>query len=174
MQQSVSTQPEIIQPEIMKPETINQPAPRLLLSGTSAPLRSIDPPCFTPKGDNCANTANTTFPTSRCRANMVHVCQSRPDSGLGFQAKVSNTFKVFPLRSQAVLMLLDCRPPRKTSQTTGWTTNLPLPRKSAGDVTIIVSAKALILIFAGQVEFSEEGCSPPCGGTCQSKRNLCY
>jgi hypothetical protein len=34
---------------------------------------------------------------------MAHIRQSRPDSGLGFQAKVLETFKVFPLRSEAVL-----------------------------------------------------------------------
>jgi len=28
----------------------------------------------------------------RCRENVAHVRQSRPDSGLGFQVKVLNTF----------------------------------------------------------------------------------
>ena len=32
----------------------------------------------------------------RCRANMAHMRQSRPDSGLGFQVKVLQTFKVVP------------------------------------------------------------------------------
>jgi hypothetical protein len=31
--------------------------------------------------------------TDRCRANMAHIRQSRPDYGLGFQAKVRKTFK---------------------------------------------------------------------------------
>jgi len=33
---------------------------------------------------------------TRCRANMAHVTQSRPDSGLGFQAQVLKTFQVVP------------------------------------------------------------------------------
>ena len=32
----------------------------------------------------------------RCRANMAHIRQSRPDSGLGFQAKVLKTFRDVP------------------------------------------------------------------------------
>ena len=32
----------------------------------------------------------------RCRTNMAHVRQSRPDSGLGFPVKVLKTFEVFP------------------------------------------------------------------------------
>ena len=32
----------------------------------------------------------------RCRANMEHIRQSRPDSGLGFQVKVRKTFQVVP------------------------------------------------------------------------------
>ena len=30
----------------------------------------------------------------RCRANVAHMSQSRPDSGLGFQVKVLQTFSV--------------------------------------------------------------------------------
>jgi len=30
----------------------------------------------------------------RCRANMAHMRQSRPDSGLGFQVKVLETFEL--------------------------------------------------------------------------------
>ena len=37
----------------------------------------------------------------RCRANSAHIRQSGPDSGLGFQVKGRETFKVFPLRSEA-------------------------------------------------------------------------
>ena len=33
---------------------------------------------------------------SRCQANMAHVKQSKPDSGLGFQVKVLKTFQVAP------------------------------------------------------------------------------
>jgi len=33
---------------------------------------------------------------SRCRANVAHIRQSRPDSGLGFQVKVLKTFKDVP------------------------------------------------------------------------------
>jgi len=33
---------------------------------------------------------------ARCRANMAHIRQSRPDSGLGFQTKVIVTFEVVP------------------------------------------------------------------------------
>jgi len=36
------------------------------------------------------------FVRTRCRANMAHVRQSRPDSGLGFQVKVLKPFKVVP------------------------------------------------------------------------------
>ena len=35
-------------------------------------------------------------------ANMAHIRQSRPDSGLDFQAKSLQPLKVFPLRSEAV------------------------------------------------------------------------
>jgi len=35
-------------------------------------------------------------PSFRCRANMAHVRQSRPDSGLGFQAKVLKIFSSVP------------------------------------------------------------------------------
>ena len=41
----------------------------------------------------------------RCRANMAHIRQSRPDCGLGFQVKV---LKFFPLRSEAALDFLAC------------------------------------------------------------------
>jgi hypothetical protein len=40
--------------------------------------------------------------TGRCRANMAHIRQSRPDSGLGSQAKVPKPCKLFPHRSEAV------------------------------------------------------------------------
>jgi len=36
-----------------------------------------------------------------CRANLEHISQSRPDSGLGFQVKVLKSFRSFPLRSAA-------------------------------------------------------------------------
>ena len=41
----------------------------------------------------------------RCPANMAHIRQSRPDSGLGFQVKVLKTLKVVPslLGSGAIL-----------------------------------------------------------------------
>ena len=39
---------------------------------------------------------------TRCRANMAHVRQPRPDSGLGFQEKVLKPFRRFPLRSETV------------------------------------------------------------------------
>ena len=32
----------------------------------------------------------------RCRANMAHIRQSRPDSGLGFQVKILTPFHVVP------------------------------------------------------------------------------
>ena len=35
-------------------------------------------------------------PKSRCRPNMAHIRQSRPDSGLGFQVKFVKTFQVVP------------------------------------------------------------------------------
>ena len=35
----------------------------------------------------------------RCRANMAHVKQPRPDSSIGFQAKVLKPFKLFPRRA---------------------------------------------------------------------------
>ena len=38
----------------------------------------------------------------RCPADMAHIRQPRPDSGLGFQVKFLKTFQVFPLRSEAV------------------------------------------------------------------------
>jgi len=33
---------------------------------------------------------------NRCRANMAHIRQSRPDSGLGFNVKVLGTLQFFP------------------------------------------------------------------------------
>ena len=39
---------------------------------------------------------------SRCRSSVAHRRQSRPDSSLGFQAKVLEAFQVVPLRSEAV------------------------------------------------------------------------
>ena len=38
---------------------------------------------------------------TRCRANIAHVRQSRPDPGLGFQVKFLTTCKWFPLGSEA-------------------------------------------------------------------------
>jgi len=35
----------------------------------------------------------------RCRANMAHMRQSRPDFALAFRSKTSNPFKLFPLRA---------------------------------------------------------------------------
>ena len=45
----------------------------------------------------------------RCRANMAHVRQSRPDYGLVFQVKVPTTFEVVPssLGSCRQLRVLD-------------------------------------------------------------------
>ena len=37
------------------------------------------------------------------RANTAHIRQSQPDSGLGFDVQVINTFEVFPIRSEAGL-----------------------------------------------------------------------
>ena len=45
---------------------------------------------------------SVSFQGYRYRANMVHIRQSRPGSGLGFQVQVLESFKMFPLRSQAV------------------------------------------------------------------------
>ena len=39
--------------------------------------------------------------TTRCRANMAHTRQSRPDPGLGFQVKFLTIFELFPLCSEA-------------------------------------------------------------------------
>ena len=44
-----------------------------------------------------------TLGTFRCRANMAHIRQSRPDSGRGFQVKVLKTVEVFPTQQRAVL-----------------------------------------------------------------------
>ena len=38
---------------------------------------------------------------SRCRANLARIRQSTPYSGLGSQANILKSFKVFPLRSEA-------------------------------------------------------------------------
>ena len=38
---------------------------------------------------------------SRCQTNVEHVRQSRPYSGLFFQAESRKTLKLFPLRSKA-------------------------------------------------------------------------
>ena len=40
--------------------------------------------------------------THRCRANMAHTGQSRPDSGLAFRYKSLKHFMLFPLRLKAV------------------------------------------------------------------------
>ena len=50
---------------------------------------------------------NTTLFRNRCRANMAHVRQSRPDSGLGFQVKFLNPFKLLPSRSALHVCLPD-------------------------------------------------------------------
>jgi hypothetical protein len=39
---------------------------------------------------------------ARCRANMAHIGQSRPGSGLGVQVKGVNMFKLFSLRSEHI------------------------------------------------------------------------
>ena len=39
-----------------------------------------------------ANTSSSSCPRFRCRANVAHIRQSRPDSGLGSQVKVVETF----------------------------------------------------------------------------------
>jgi len=55
------------------------------------------PPC------GRATTALTT-PSSlaRCRTNVAHTRQSKPDSGLGFQVNVRKTLNAFPFRSTAL------------------------------------------------------------------------
>ena len=40
----------------------------------------------------------------RSRANMAHIRRSRPDSGVGFQVKVLQKFKLFPFRSAGELL----------------------------------------------------------------------
>ena len=41
--------------------------------------------------------SSSTFPRSiRCRANMAHIRESRPDSGLGFGVKVRKPFLIVP------------------------------------------------------------------------------
>ena len=50
-----------------------------------------------------------------CRANMAHVRESRPDSGLGFQ-KNFKPFKLFPPRSEAVGYRIDLERPDSLAQ----------------------------------------------------------
>jgi hypothetical protein len=40
---------------------------------------------------------------NRSRADMAHIRQSRPDSGLDIQVKVLNTYELFPFRLEAAL-----------------------------------------------------------------------
>jgi len=54
------------------------------------------------EGQMDVNTTESCVTHVRCRAKMAHTRQSRPDPGLGFQVKVLETFKLFPLRSEAV------------------------------------------------------------------------
>ena len=56
---------------------------------------------------------------NHCRANMAHIEQLRPDSGLGFLVKVLNIFNVFPLR-------LDDRP-LAARRALHWGAYRPLP-----------------------------------------------
>ena len=44
----------------------------------------------------------------RCRANMTHVRQSRPDFGLGFQVKVSQASRTFKVLLKSPQELLRC------------------------------------------------------------------
>jgi hypothetical protein len=40
---------------------------------------------------------------NRCREDMTHIRQSRPDAGIGVQAKVLQTPELSPVRSEAAL-----------------------------------------------------------------------
>ena len=52
-----------------------------------------------PQPSSLASTLNTQ--PSRCRANVAHTRQSRPDYGPGFKVKVIKRFEVFPFRSDS-------------------------------------------------------------------------
>ena len=54
----------------------------------------------------------------RHRANMAHIRQSRPDSGLDFQVKTHKPFKLPPFRSEAVCGLRPARPGRSRLEMT--------------------------------------------------------
>ena len=45
----------------------------------------------------------------RCRANMAHARQSRPDSGFGLQVQVLHTFQLVPCSQQGQILVLASR-----------------------------------------------------------------
>ena len=53
---------------------------------------------------------------ARCRANVAHMIQSRPDSGPGFLVKSSKPFKLSPLHSEAGLEQFSTPDPSQIDQ----------------------------------------------------------
>ena len=52
---------------------------------------------------------------------------------------------------------------RRVARSTRWTASISFPRKSAWYVSLFLAELARKSIFSGHVDFSKEGCSPPCG-----------
>ena len=59
----------------------------------------------------------------KVRANMAHLRQTRPDSGLGFQVQARTTFEVVPF----LLYVVNC------SEFPGWTWRAPWGGEAWGD-----------------------------------------
>ena len=82
----------------------------------------------------------------RCRAKMAHIRQARPDSGLGFQAKVSLSLSLSRPLSLALYLALSTWLPR------GWRTSVRWMSLWIG----ILSSAASILYPARCSTFDEE------------------
>ena len=66
---------------------------------SKVPLQTLNPE---PWRNFCREQLHKWFSTHpcRCRANMAHMRQSRPDSGVGFHARVLGKIKLLPLRQE--------------------------------------------------------------------------
>ena len=65
-----------------------------VLRNVGSGVRVFEFTSFSLGGDSRAS--RVTMAHGPCRANMAHIRQSRPDSGLGSQANVLKRFKVVP------------------------------------------------------------------------------
>ena len=85
----------------------------------------------------------------RCRANMPHIGQSRPDSGLGFQGKSLNSVKLVPVRDEGLPGWTQ-RIPQWPTRPSGMPVASPTPREAHLRHSTRLSVKQSVVFTKGK------------------------